>query len=262
MEEIEQIAPAAAEPARWNGWRVTAIVLLGVAALYLVQIIIGLIIALIVVLPIMQSHPQHVPTPQQLVNAVFNAPALFVLSVSSEVIMAFVAVGMAMSSLGATREQLGIARPFKWMDLVVGIAAGLALVGIGDAIGSAQKLFFGDHPQATVQIIMSHHGVVSFALDFVSVALVAGICEELMFRGVVFTAFAQRMPVWSAAILSGLAFGIAHVDQWSLAALFVVGVGLALLYSQTRSLWPNMVAHTTFNAFSLVLIYWFPQFAK
>jgi membrane protease YdiL (CAAX protease family) len=262
MEEITSASLEPAAPARWNGWRVTAVVLFGVAALYLVQLIVGAIIAIIVIVPQVQAHPQHLPNTQQLLIAMLNSPSLFVLSVSSESLMAFIAVALAMSSLGASRQQLGMGRPFQASDLVIGVLAGCALIGIGDIVGSIQEHFFGAHQQQTVQIIMSHHGLGSFALDFISVALVAGICEELMFRGVMFTALAQRMPVWTAAVLSGIAFGVAHADKWSLAALSFVGIGLAVLFSRTRSIWPNMVAHTTFNAFSLVLIYFFPQFAK
>jgi membrane protease YdiL (CAAX protease family) len=262
MEEITTESAELAAPARWNGWRVAAVILFGIAALYLVQIIIGLIIAIIVLYPQIQAHPHSIPDAHQLLVMMLNSPSLFLLSVSSESLMAFIAVGLAMSSLGASRAQLGMGRTFRATDVLIGILGGCALIGIGDLVGSIQERFFGPHPQATVQIIMSHHGPGSFALDFVSVALVAGICEELMFRGVMFTALAQRMPVWIAAVLSGLAFGIAHADIWSLAALTAVGIGLAVLFSRTRSIWPNMVAHTTFNAFSLVLIYFFPQFAK
>jgi CAAX protease family protein len=262
MEEIALESAEPVAPARWNGWRATAVILFGIAALYLVQIIIGFIIAVIVLYPQIQAHPHSIPNAQQLLVMMLNSPSLFLLSVSSESLMAFVAVGLAMSSLGASRQQLGLGRPFRLEDVGVGVLAGAALIVAGDVVGSVQQHFFGPHPQPTVQIIMSHHGLVSFALDFVSVALVAGICEELMFRGVMFTALAQRMPIWIAAVLSGVAFGIAHADPWSLAALTVVGVGLALLYSRTRSIWPNMVAHTTFNAFSLVLIYFLPQYAK
>jgi membrane protease YdiL (CAAX protease family) len=262
MEEIAPTPFESAAPARWNGWRVTAVVLFGVAALYLVQIIIGLIIAIIVLYPQIQAHPHSIPNAQQLLVMMLNSPSLFLLSVSSESLMAVIAVGLAMNSLGATRAQLGLGRAFQATDIAVGILAGCALILVGDFVGTVQEHFFGKHPQATVQIIMSHHGLGSFTLDFVSVALVAGICEELMFRGVMFTALAQRMPIWGAAVLSGIAFGLAHADPWSLAPLSVVGVGLAFLFARTRSIWPNMVAHTTFNAFSLVLIYYFPQFAK
>lgn len=262
MEEIASDPTDLSPPARWNGWRATAVILFGIAALYLAQIIIGVIVAVIVLYPQLQAQPHSIPDPQRLLVMMLNSPSLFLISVTSESLMAFIAIGLAMSSLGASRQQLGLGRPFRIRDVGVGILAGIALIIAGDAVGAVQQIIFGPHTQPTVQIIMSHHGVGSFMLDFVSVALAAGICEELMFRGVVFTALAQRMPLWIAAALSGLAFGLAHAELWSLAALTVVGIGLALLYSRTRSIWPNMVAHTTFNAFSLVLIYFFPQYAK
>ena len=264
MEEIRPAAPpsGAAGASRWNGWHVAGVVLIGVAALYIVQVVLGLFVVAWVVWPAIQSQHLNIADAQQLVFKSFTAPVLFLLSVSSESLMAFIAIGLATSSLGATRDQLGIGRQFRLSDLLVGILAGIALVVAGSLVGKAQEDMFGPHPQAAVQLIMSHHGIGSFVLDFFSVAMVAGICEEIMFRGVLFTALAQRMSIWPAAIISGIVFGLAHADLWSLAALATVGIGLALLYSRTRSLWPNMVAHTTFNAFSLVLIFWFPQYAK
>jgi membrane protease YdiL (CAAX protease family) len=182
--------------------------------------------------------------------------------IPGEALMAFLAVVLVAGAVGATRANLGIGRPPRVSDILIGLVAGLALVGLSGVVANLQEKWFGPHPQASVQIIMSHHGLVSFALDFVTVALAAGVCEEIMFRGVVFAALVQRMPLWWAAALSGVLFAAAHADYWSFSELWVVGIGLGLLYYRTRTLWPNMVAHTTFNAFTLVIVYFFPQWAK
>jgi hypothetical protein len=182
--------------------------------------------------------------------------------IPGEALMAFLAVVLAAGTLGATRANLGLGRPPKASDFLLGIGAGAGLVLVSDLVAKLQERLFGVHPQPAVQIIMSHHGIVSFALDFVTVALAAGVCEEILFRGVVFAALVQRMSLGWAVALSGLLFAAAHVEPWSILELWTVGMGLGLLYYSTRTLWPNMVAHTAFNAFTLVIVYFFPQLAK
>jgi membrane protease YdiL (CAAX protease family) len=267
MEESPQTAPVivpdgpAFSPVRWRGWPVVGITVIGLAALYLVQLILGLAVAIIAVLPYERLHPGVVPKPEFLAH-VFNAPTLLVTVLPSEALMAFLAVVLVASMFGATRANLGLGRTPRFSDFLIGLGAGLALVAVSALLASAQEKLLGPHPQLAVQILKTHTGLASFAIDFVTVALTAGVCEEIMFRGVVFTALVQRLPLVWAAVLSGLLFAAAHGDPWSLVSLWAVGVGLGYLFYSTRSLWPNMIAHTTFNAFSLVLIYFFPQLAK
>jgi membrane protease YdiL (CAAX protease family) len=268
MEESPQTEPAivpdgpAFGPMRWRGWPVVGITVVSVAVLYLVQIILGVIVAVITILPFERVHPGYIPDTAFLTKLVFNAPALFAMVIPSEALMAFVAIVLVTGMFGATRANLGLGRKPQFTDFLIGLLAGLALVGVSSRIAAVQEKWLGPHPQLAIQIIKSHTGLGSFALDFVTVALAAGVCEEIMFRGVVFTALIQRMPLVWASVLSGLLFAAAHVDPWSFVELWAVGIGLGLLFYTTRSLWPNMVAHTTFNAFSLVLIYFFPQLAK
>jgi membrane protease YdiL (CAAX protease family) len=267
MEETPQIAPVIAPdgpafgPARWRGWAVVGITVIGIAALYLVQLILGLVVVIFAILPYERLHPGVVPNPEFL-GQIFNAPTLFITVIPSEALMAFLAVVLVAGVIGATRANLGLGRKPRLTDVLIGLGAGLALVAVSLVLASVQEKLLGPHPQLAVQILKSHSGLASFAIDFVTVALTAGVCEEIMFRGVVFTALVQRMPLVWAAVLSGLLFAAAHGDPWSLVELWAVGIGLGLLFYKTRSLWPNMVAHTTFNAFSLVLIYFYPQLAK
>jgi hypothetical protein len=268
MEESLQPAPVIAPdapafgPGRWRGWPIAGITIIGVAVLYLAQIIVAGIIIVFTVIPYMRAHPGVAPDLATYTRMVTTAPDLLAMVIPGEGLMAFLAIILVASIAGATRANIGLGRPLRALDFLIGVAGGGVLIGASTLISAIQQAIFGPHPQPTLQIILNHHGFGSFALDFVTVAVTAGVCEEIMFRGVVFTALIQRMPLWWAAALSGLMFAAAHLDQWSFVALWVVGVGLGVLFYHTRSLWPNMIAHTTFNAFTLVLIYLFPQFAK
>ena len=268
MEESLQPAPVIAPdvpafgPGRWRGWPIAGITIIGIAVLYLAQVIFGGVILVVTLIPYMRAHAGVVPDLATMTKLVTTAPDLLAMIIPGEALMAFLAIVLVAGIAGATRANIGLGRPLRASDFLVGVAAGAVLIIASTLVSVVQERIFGSHPQPTLQIILNHHGIGSFALDFVTVAVSAGVCEEIMFRGVVFTALVQRMSVWWAAALSGLMFAAAHLDKWNLVALWTVGIGLGLLFYRTRSLWPNMIAHTTFNAFTLVLIYVFPQFAK
>ena len=101
-------------------------------------------------------------------------------------------------------------------------------------------------------------------LATVLVVIVAPICEELFFRGLVYKGLRRRFRFAGAAGVSGLIFGLAHLQEalpgpWASALLLVgvltlVGVGLALIYERRGNIVANMAAHAAFNVIGFVLI--------
>lgn len=92
------------------------------------------------------------------------------------------------------------------------------------------------------------------ALLIASAALtcvVAPICEEMLFRGFVFTSLRNWKGPWPAAVLTALIFGAVHatsapaVDLLPLAGL---GFALCLLYRATGSLYPCIAVHAINNS--------------
>jgi membrane protease YdiL (CAAX protease family) len=81
--------------------------------------------------------------------------------------------------------------------------------------------------------------------------VVAPICEEILFRGYIFTALRNWRGVWPAAIITGLLFGGVHAGSApaiDLVPLAVLGVALCLLYRATGSLYPCIAAHSLNNS--------------
>jgi hypothetical protein len=98
----------------------------------------------------------------------------------------------------------------------------------------------GDHPPRRVLILI-----------IVATCLAAPVFEELFFRGFLFRAFAGRFGPVPAMLLSGFLFGLAHVMVLPLrmtVPIGVMGVSLAWLLQQTRSLIPGMAVHGFVNA--------------
>jgi membrane protease YdiL (CAAX protease family) len=84
------------------------------------------------------------------------------------------------------------------------------------------------------------------------ICIVAPIVEELTFRGLGFSLLV-RFGKWTAIILVGVAFALAHglVEAFPFLAAF--GAGLAYLRSRVDSVYPGMIVHGLFNATALTL---------
>jgi sodium transport system permease protein len=87
------------------------------------------------------------------------------------------------------------------------------------------------------------------------IALTPAVCEEALFRGPILRGFAARLPRSSAAVLTGLLFGLFHGDLWRLAPTAALGVALSLVALEADSIVPAMLTHFTNNACLVVLVY-------
>jgi len=95
----------------------------------------------------------------------------------------------------------------------------------------------------------SHAG--AYAANFVVVALVAPVVEELTFRGVGYGLLEQYgRPL--AIVVVGIAFGLAHGLVEALPVLAAFGMLLTWLRAKTDSVIPGMIVHALFNSIALV----------
>lgn len=94
--------------------------------------------------------------------------------------------------------------------------------------------------------------------------IAAPIVEEMFFRGVVFTWWREKTNLVTAVVISAAAFTLIHfyfliipgVAGWIASGqVFLFGVLAAVLVIRTRSLWPSIVAHSTFNLIAIGSIY-------
>jgi len=89
--------------------------------------------------------------------------------------------------------------------------------------------------------------VVFFGFLFFSFA-VAPVCEELFFRGFLYTALKSHMRWIAAGILQALFFAVLHGYDWfGTTAVFVAGLSLACLYEHRKTLLTPILAHAQLN---------------
>jgi len=86
------------------------------------------------------------------------------------------------------------------------------------------------------------------------VAVLAPIVEEFFFRGVLHNWFRGRLPALVAIVLSGVLFGLAHLDPLSAISNIIMGLVLSTAYEYSRSLWVPMLIHFVNNFLVLVFV--------
>lgn len=91
----------------------------------------------------------------------------------------------------------------------------------------------------------------AFAVNFVVIAGVGPIVEELMFRGLGYSLL-ERFGTGTAIAAVGVTFGLVHGLVDGLPILVVLGAGLAYLRSRTTSVYPPVLLHSVFNAIALI----------
>jgi membrane protease YdiL (CAAX protease family) len=98
-------------------------------------------------------------------------------------------------------------------------------------------------------------------LTLFHVALVPAICEETLYRGYVMRAFQKSWGIWPAIIVSGLLFGLYHLQLSNLIPLATLGIIFAYVTWITESIIPAIVAHLVNNGGSVLIGTYYPESA-
>jgi membrane protease YdiL (CAAX protease family) len=147
-------------------------------------------------------------------------------------------------------EFFALRRPASWPKalglaflsyIVIFIGAGLILWALGAADEQGLTPDAWDSSKAG-----------AYAANFVAVAFVGPIVEELTYRGAGMTLLA-RYGTPAAVVVTAVAFGLAHGLLLALAALVYFGLVMAVLRLKTGSVYPCILVHSLFNATSLIL---------
>lgn len=126
-----------------------------------------------------------------------------------------------------------------------------ALAGLEQSIkqmeASAQEL---------TKAFMKVDGLIGLLINVLIIAVLAGISEEIVFRGVLQKMLQDKMrnAHW-AILISAFVFSAIHMQFYGFLPRFVMGVLLGYLYFWSGSLWMSMIAHSINNALAVVMSY-------
>ena len=115
------------------------------------------------------------------------------------------------------------------------------------------SLIVGIAALADVYNIVGEGGTAALVATLVSVAIVPGFIEEVLFRGILFRFLEQFGGSWFALALTSALFGLGHIVNPNASAFssFAIAVEAGVLlggaYMLTRSLWAPIGLHAAWN---------------
>jgi membrane protease YdiL (CAAX protease family) len=152
----------------------------------------------------------------------------------------------------------GFTPPAKKHAYLIAVLLGAAVLLLG---GPLTHLLAG-HQEVNqdVSVLAGNVSIGMRLLLALLVVCVAPFVEELVFRGVLLSGLASRMPIGWAMLASAVVFGCVHLPDFKFAwypvpALVILGLASAWLRVRTRSLWPSITLHATNNFIAAVA--WF-----
>ena len=104
----------------------------------------------------------------------------------------------------------------------------------------------------TYSVISSDKGADPI-LTVLSVSIVTGIVEEIVFRALIISRLKKPLGNTAALIISAAVFAFFHGTPIAMMYSFVVGIIFGLLYLKFDSIIPSMICHAMFNLTSLLI---------
>ena len=92
--------------------------------------------------------------------------------------------------------------------------------------------------ETEVRDVIKHPFLFSF-----SIAIFPAVFEELVFRGLIFNKAKEKLSVISSAILSGILFGLYHLDLQQFFYAAILGFIFALIYNKTNNILDVIIIH-------------------
>jgi len=235
VEGLPQGEPSRSPTTSWPWWIAPLALLVG--------LVLAAVAGLMVDLPALAFGISitHSPTPPGLVLA-----DTFVQDLS------FVAAAIYCASIGrrAVRSwQFGLRPPGAgWWSAIGRILLLLVAFVVLSVIWTE---LFNPGEDKLLNTLGSNEGTALLLLSAALTCVMAPICEEFLFRGLMFTALRNWKGTLPAALITGLVFGGVHAGSapaLDLIPLAALGFGLCLLYRYTGSLYPSIVAHSINNS--------------
>jgi len=93
-----------------------------------------------------------------------------------------------------------------------------------------------------------------FAVSIILVGIIPAFAEEMFFRGVILNGFTRNYSNIKSILISALFFGIIHLNPWQAVTAFIIGIVLAWVYINTKSIILCIYIHFFNNTASVVTL--------
>ncbi len=145
-------------------------------------------------------------------------------------------------------------RRFKPIQAILIVALSVPAYFVASMINNIVYFLFqfiGDMP---VQPIPVPDSPAEYLVGLLAVAVLPGICEEMMHRGLLLKAYERRGSM-KAIIITAIFFGLFHFDLTNLLGPIFLGVLIGYYVIRTNSIFAGMLAHFMNNAIAETIQY-------
>ena len=111
---------------------------------------------------------------------------------------------------------------------------------------------------ATNQAIFGMTEIIPIWLGILTIGCLPGFVEELLFRGIMYSAF-KKHSILAGIIISAFSFGIMHMNFNQMLYAIYLGIVFALIVEATGSLASSMILHMLFNGVNTLYVYALPK---
>jgi membrane protease YdiL (CAAX protease family) len=156
-------------------------------------------------------------------------------------------------------DRVAVVKLDRWSQISAAKTVGLAALAIGAGLAFnyvySTFVFPDVEMQATLNALIKAipETLQNKVLLFITIAVIAPVLEEVLFRGLLQNSLANRMPTWAAILIASAIFGAAHLDLTAFAPLMAMGMAFGFLYHKTGSLRVNIAMHVVNNAAAILL---------
>ncbi|MBQ4283410.1 MAG: CPBP family intramembrane metalloprotease [Lachnospira sp.] len=140
-------------------------------------------------------------------------------------------------------------RKLKIGDAIFSILFGYAIVPLVLLISNITMLFSTNHVAESSNELTTY----PFLLQIFLMAVIPPLVEEFICRGLFYHSY-RKNGILGAAVASGLVFGILHLNINQFCYAFLMGIMFAFLVEATGSIWSSVLAHFSFNTYSIIMM--------
>lgn len=138
-----------------------------------------------------------------------------------------------------------ISRKGFFSIILLGIGLSILLIFLTNIL----EYFIPSYQEVSEQLASSKN----YLFDLIIVIVLIPICEEILYRGIIFGYLRKNFDITIAILVQDLIFAIMHLNLVQSIYTFILGIVLALVYTDSDSILGNIIVHILFNLLGILI---------
>jgi membrane protease YdiL (CAAX protease family) len=184
-----------------------------------------------------------------------------VMVIISEALVFFLPLSFFYAAGYSLRDTLTYRQKLGWgFWISVAATTFFLLLVISDITGYVHQLIPMSEAQqkALIKILVAESWP-EYLFRLFGAGILAGFCEEFAFRGFLQSVFSKRLGGLMGMVLTAFLFAVMHLDPWTFAGIFILGLFLGYLVFLTGNLWVAIFVHAFSNTLSFTMAFFIPD---